>query len=64
MEEQDKQMLAQLFREYPVQEVIEVLDQVIRARTDELVELNLMDKAKELTLLGWHLNLVPLKVTD
>ena len=58
MDDQDLATLARLVKEYPIEELIDALHQTIAAEADELVDLNLGDKAKELSKVAWHIGML------
>jgi hypothetical protein len=59
MEDRDLAILAQLVKEYPVQNIMEALEKVVSTQADELVDSGYghSEMAKELTLAAWHLHL-------
>jgi hypothetical protein len=57
MEDRDLAILAQLVKEYPVQDILEALEKIVSEQADELVDSGYghSEMAKELTLAAWHL---------
>lgn len=58
MEAQDKSVLVEMVKEYPIQDIVKALKEAVANRIDELIDLGLNDKAKEMNLVAWHLNLL------
>ena len=58
MEDQDKAVLVEMVKEYSIQDVVQNLKEAIASRIDELVDLELNDNAREMSLVAWHLNLL------
>jgi hypothetical protein len=58
MEDQDKAILVQIVNDYPIQDVMKILKEIIADRTDELSDLGLNDRVKEMSLVAWHLDIL------
>ena len=57
VDKQDQKILARMVEEYPINDVIIALEKAIQDRSDSLIDLQLNDQAKELTLAAWHLHI-------
>ena len=58
MEARDKAALVEMVKEYPIQDIMEVLKEAVGDRIDELIDLELNDKAKEMNSVYWNLLLL------
>jgi hypothetical protein len=61
MEDKDLLALAKMVEEYPIQNIIDALHQIISDQADVLSDQQLSDKARELTRVAWHLNILSAK---
>lgn len=59
---EDRELLEQMVSEYPVQDVVDTLHQIMSKRADELSDQLLIDRAKEASMIAWHLR--SLSVSD
>ena len=52
---EDKVLLEQLVQEYPIEDVINALHQIVSDRADQLSDAFIMDQSKTLSKIAWHL---------
>lgn len=60
MESQDKLILNQMLEDYTVKDFVKILKEVISVHENKLIDNSLADKAKTLSLLAWHLDILEL----
>jgi hypothetical protein len=58
MDYYDLEILSGLVEDYPINDFIASLEKIVAAQADKLVDQGLGDKAKDLTLVAWHLHLL------
>jgi hypothetical protein len=56
--EKDTQILSSMVKEYPVLSLVEALAEIIQNRANRLVDLEMKDAAKELSIISAHLELL------
>lgn len=61
---EDKIVLEQTVKEYPIQDVIDALHQVVSEQADELSDQMLMGPSKEMSVVAWHLQSIGSKDED
>ena len=58
MQDKDLEVLVEMVKEYSIIDLIEALEKIAFAQADELVDLGLSNKAKDLTKVAWHLSIL------
>lgn len=58
MDDQDRDALVKMVREYSLQEIVEALKEVAAQHIDELIDMRLNDKAKKMMPMVWHFDIL------
>ena len=63
MDALDKEKIALLVKNYPIEDVLDALQEAVEKQVDELVDMNLghSGMVKEMTLVAHHLSIFPRK---